>query len=131
MPTTVSSGIVLTGQAGGNVGLAVLLTVASNVIAVFTIPLMLSWLANFNGIELDIGELIVKLMYQVLAPLVVGQLLRRNVAGVVNLISRNKKTINIISIYALVCLVHPPNPFPESLKRSSLHKSFVSAVRTD
>ena len=43
MPTTVSSGVVLTQQANGNYALALLLTVITNTTAVFTIPPMLKW----------------------------------------------------------------------------------------
>ena len=38
MPTTLSSGVVMTGAAGGNVAQALLITVFANVLAVFTIP---------------------------------------------------------------------------------------------
>ena len=50
MPTTVSSGIVLTQQAQGNDALALLLTVVTNSLAVFTVPPMLDWLVEFKGV---------------------------------------------------------------------------------
>ena len=63
MPTTVSSGVVLTQQANGNYALALLLTVITNTSAVFTIPPMLKWLAKFTSdVELDIAALIAKLV---------------------------------------------------------------------
>ena len=52
--------------------LALLLTVVSNIVGVFTIPAMLEWLgglakgANGKEVQLDIGALIVKLVLIVL-----------------------------------------------------------------
>ena len=72
VPTTISSGVVLTEQAEGNVALALLLTVVSNIVGVFTIPVMLQWLvglaesADGEDVQLDIGALIVKLTLIVL-----------------------------------------------------------------
>ena len=44
MPTTLSSGIALTQQARGNVALALLLTVSTNLLGIFTVPFVLAQL---------------------------------------------------------------------------------------
>jgi solute carrier family 10 (sodium/bile acid cotransporter), member 7 len=78
MPTTLSSGIALTAQARGNVALALLLTVLTNVAGIFTVPFLLSWRLDVGGhVELSAGDLLVKLSLSILLPLVVGKLLRR------------------------------------------------------
>ena len=46
MPTTLSSGIALTGQARGNVALALLLTVLTNIGGIFTVPFALAFMLN-------------------------------------------------------------------------------------
>jgi sodium/bile acid cotransporter 7 len=82
MPTTLSSGIALTGQARGNVALALLLTVLSNAAGIFTVPFVLARLLGTMGqVELSAGELLVKLCYSILLPLALGKYLRRFLAG--------------------------------------------------
>jgi len=104
MPTTVSSGVVLTQQANGNYALALLLTVITNTTAVFTIPPMLKWLAKFTSeVELDVGALIAKLAMTVLAPLVFGKLCR-GIPGVPEFVKKYKWGLKVVSIYALVAL---------------------------
>ena len=44
MPTTLSSGVVMTGAAGGNMAQALVITILANGLAVFTIPVVLSLL---------------------------------------------------------------------------------------
>ncbi|CAK9044964.1 Probable sodium/metabolite cotransporter BASS4 [Durusdinium trenchii] len=88
VPTTLSSGPIIVGQAKGNVPLALLLTVVSNVIGTFTSVLFLSGafdiyvrenLDSGTGevdISLDVVPLIVKLIFQIIVPLFIGKLLR-------------------------------------------------------
>ncbi|MBU2483032.1 MAG: bile acid:sodium symporter, partial [Proteobacteria bacterium] len=47
MPTTLSSGVVMTKAAGGNMAHALFITILSNIIGIFTIPLVLPWLLSF------------------------------------------------------------------------------------
>jgi len=82
MPTTLSSGIALTGQARGNVALALLLTVLTNVGGIFTVPFALALLLNpvlqtVGPVELSAADLLVKLCLSILLPLAVGKYLRR------------------------------------------------------
>ncbi len=76
MPTTLSSGIVMTGAAGGNMAHALFVTILSNFIGIFTIPVILSILLAFlnQGKELaiDQGAIISKLILLVCFPLAIG-----------------------------------------------------------
>jgi sodium/bile acid cotransporter 7 len=104
MPTTVSSGIVLTQQANGNYAVALFLTVASIIIAPFTIPLMLAWRADLGeGVELDAEAMIIKMCYRLIAPLAVGKALR-NFAAVRNFVKKYKWSLKVLGIYCLVSM---------------------------
>jgi solute carrier family 10 (sodium/bile acid cotransporter), member 7 len=76
MPSTLSSGIVMTGTAGGNMAHALFVTILSNFISIFSIPLILGLLLTFLNQEkifvLDQKAMIVKLTFLVLLPLLIG-----------------------------------------------------------
>ena len=76
MPTTLSSGYILTGEADGNQPLALMLSVGTNLLAVVSVPLWLSAVLNSTGVEMDAGSLLLKLIVSLLVPLVVGKLLQ-------------------------------------------------------
>ena len=100
MPTTLSSGIALTGQARGNVALALLLTVLSNALGILTVPFVLAHLLGFLGqVELSAVDLLVKLCVVLLVPLSAGWYLRRFAE---TWIDQRRSTITTISNLALI-----------------------------
>jgi len=76
MPTTLSSGVVMTGAAGGNVAQALAITILANGLAVFTIPVFLSLLLNLVGgstvVHIDKPAIMIKIGLYVLLPLCIG-----------------------------------------------------------
>lgn len=78
MPTTISSGVLMTGEAKGNVSLSLLLSVATNLIGVVTAPFFLSVFLTPSGTDtgLDPVELLWKLTLTILLPLLIGKALR-------------------------------------------------------
>jgi len=76
MPTTLSSGVVMTGAAGGNMAHALVITILANGLAVFTIPVALSLLLNLIGgtavVAIDKPAIVMKLGFYVLLPLCTG-----------------------------------------------------------
>lgn len=81
MPTTLSSGIALTTTARGNVALALLLTVLTNLGGVFVVPFTVMAAVDVmqqgsGRIELSATALLGKLCLVVLIPLVIGKSLR-------------------------------------------------------
>jgi len=79
MPTTLSSGVILTRDARGNVALALLLTVASNLLAVAIIPFSLGLVFSSAGdldVTIDPVPMIVKLLLSILLPLCLGKTIR-------------------------------------------------------
>ena len=58
---------------GGHTALAILITVITNIIAIFTIPLYLKWLIYSNAnVHFDIWNLMVKLLIMLFIPLAVS-----------------------------------------------------------
>ena len=76
MPTTLSSGIVMTGTAGGKMAHALLITILSNFIGIFSIPVILSILLSSldqqKELMIDRGAIFFKLIILVLFPLMIG-----------------------------------------------------------
>ncbi|MBQ4337130.1 MAG: bile acid:sodium symporter [Lentisphaeria bacterium] len=78
MPPTLSSGIVMTTNAGGNGLAAMLFTVVYNLIGVFTLPWMLAWcLAGAGNIDTNPMKMFIKLMLLVILPFFAGYLAKR------------------------------------------------------
>lgn len=76
MPTTLSSGVVMTGAAGGNMAHALTITIASNGLSILTIPLTLSLLLEQIGggmtVSIDKLAIMTTLGLLVLVPLCLG-----------------------------------------------------------
>lgn len=77
MPTTLSSGVVMSGAAGGNSAHALFITILANILATFTIPLTLPVLLHMTGISagdvvLDRLAVMIKIALYVLVPLCLG-----------------------------------------------------------
>ena len=73
VPPTLSSGIVMTETAEGNVVLGVMMTVFYNLIGVVTMPLILAWtLANKSDINTDPLGMFVQLLLLVVLPFAAG-----------------------------------------------------------
>ena len=81
MPTTLSSGVVMTGKAGGNMAHALFVTVFSNSISILSIPIILSLLLSFSFnsqyIEIDQISIMVRLSLLVLLPLTLGLVIKK------------------------------------------------------
>jgi len=113
MPTTLSSGIALTTQARGNAALALLLTVVTNLVGIFTIPFVLvSVLGMLGEVELSAWDLLFKLCLVILLPLLVGRWLRRHMLFWVD---ANRPRITMFSNLALITI--PWMKFSESSDR--------------
>eukprot|EP00035_Acanthoeca_spectabilis_P027929 m.468454 g.468454 ORF g.468454 m.468454 type:complete len:418 (+) comp27497_c0_seq1:115-1368(+) len=104
VPTTLNMGIVISEQAGGNGAISLVLTTSTNLIGVFTVPLMLGWLSNLDAEGLDAGKLIIRLMYSMLLPCIVGQSIRQLSPTTRRLVTRFKFEMKLVSNAALACL---------------------------
>ena len=81
-PVTIASGTILTSLARGNIPLSLLICIASNFIAVFTVPISLKLLLGADQqINLPVLQMTVSLVLLVLVPTTIGQVLRTRLAG--------------------------------------------------
>jgi len=80
MPSTLSSGVVMTAETGGNAAHALVTTIIANSVAAFTIPFTLSFLLQIIGesasITIDKTAMILKIFLLVVVPLAGGLLLK-------------------------------------------------------
>ncbi len=85
MPTTLSSGVVMTTTAGGETATALAVTVSANSLAIFTIPLVLPLLlgpcGHRAGAVVDKALLMLRIAIIVLLPLLAGLALRAHWRG--------------------------------------------------
>jgi sodium/bile acid cotransporter 7 len=76
VPPTLSSGVVMTGAAGGNMAHALITTILANCLAVVTVPftlgILLKYTGNQLGVELDIAPVIAQVATLILLPLLAG-----------------------------------------------------------
>ena len=73
MPPTLSSGIVMTENAEGNTFLSMTLTIGYNLLGVFTIPVILSWiLASSGSIDTNPVRMLINLFLLVVLPFFAG-----------------------------------------------------------
>ncbi len=74
---TLSSAIVLTMAAGGNVPLALIITIITNTVSAFITPAMLNFLLSAGqGAVFNVKDMIVKLVLVLILPVVLAQILR-------------------------------------------------------
>jgi sodium/bile acid cotransporter 7 len=77
-PCTLASAAVWTRRAGGNDAVAIMVTVITNLFCFVVTPLWLVAATGRADVQIDLGPMIVKLGYLVVAPMVVGQLVRQH-----------------------------------------------------
>lgn len=106
MPTTMSSGVVMTGAAGGRMAHALVITVIANMLAVFTIPVSLSLLLSITGndtaIVIDKAAVMSKIGLFVVLPLVVGLGVR---TGLRQWLVRKSAWLQIANQLLILCIV--------------------------
>jgi solute carrier family 10 (sodium/bile acid cotransporter), member 7 len=106
MPTTLSSGVVMTGAAGGNMAQALAITIIANGLAVFTIPLILALLLNLvDGstiIVIDRLAIMIKLGFYVLLPLCLGLAIKIFAESFTNRFVHRLQILNQFLVLAIV-----------------------------
>ena len=77
LPTTISTAVLFSSLAGGNVGGAIFNTSLSNILGVFIVPTWSAWLlSSAIGQSIPLGPLLAKIAILILLPMIVGQTLR-------------------------------------------------------
>ena len=106
MPTTLSSGVVMTGAAGGNMAQALVITILANGLAVFTIPVVLSLLLNLVGgstvVVIDKPAIMIKLGFYVLLPLCFGLTIKLLAKSLMDRFVYRLQMLNQLLVLAIV-----------------------------
>eukprot|EP00899_Mesostigma_viride_P001880 jgi/Mesvir1/11693/Mv00085-RA.1 len=111
VPTTLGVGISLTQSAGGNVGLAIVNTLFSNVCGVVLVPLWLKAMlsttssAGVEDLNISIGLILVKLILSNFVPTLLGKLLRDFSNPVQAFVKKNRVRLSLFSNTNLAFLI--------------------------
>ncbi|MGB0373036.1 MAG: bile acid:sodium symporter family protein [Opitutales bacterium] len=106
LPTTVSTAVVFTGKAEGNVAGALFNTSVSNVLGVFIVPVFITWIMGAqagSGASGDVGGLLIKIAQIILLPLIIGQILRIWFAGWA---AKKKKVLSKVNVYIIYYMIY-------------------------
>ncbi len=104
VPSTLTSGVVMTGSAGGNMAHALLITIIANTIVVVTLPVTLPLLMNLSGepVAIDGAAIMMKMAQLVLFPLFLGMTLQKPSRRI---IERLPLSLSVISQCLIWCLI--------------------------
>ncbi|MDJ0764092.1 MAG: bile acid:sodium symporter [Myxococcota bacterium] len=100
--TTLTTGIVLTEVAGGNMALAMVMTVVNNFVTVFLTPLLFRVFGN-TEIEVDHTAMGAEIALKIVLPVIVAQLIRRPFAG---LVARHSQKMSIASQIIILIYIY-------------------------
>jgi len=113
MPTTLSSGVVMTGTAGGNIAHALVITVLANSLAIVTIPvsldLLLGLIGSMTEVVIDKVSIMLKLAFLVLVPLACGLGIKFYGKSALNRITPKLQMVNQCLILAMVWMALSPS----------------------
>lgn len=126
MPTTLSSGVVMTGTAGGNIAHALVITVLANALAIVTIPvsldLLLGLIGSMTEVVIDKLSIMRKLGFLVLAPLALGLGAKHVGKSRLDRITPRLQMVNQCLILAMVWMALSPS------RNTLLHSGSAAAV---
>lgn len=107
VPQTLGIGISLVRSCGGNEGLALMLTVGTNIIGMFTMPLWLK--ALFAGTDFDLSidmvALLVNLLITVMVPSLIGKALRHLCPPIRRFVTEYKVPLGLFSTANLAFII--------------------------
>lgn len=93
-------------QAQGNGALALMLTVCSNLLGILTVPFTINLIISSAGnVDIDTIELLLKLLFTILIPLLIGKTLRELSLRVQQFAKAQKTTLSLISNGSLIFIV--------------------------
>ena len=103
VPVTMATGTILTALAGGNVPFSLVINVATNFLAILTIPFSLKLLLlSDKSIDLPVAELMGKIALLVLLPVVLGQILR---PGIKDKITKLGKAFSVFCQFIVLMII--------------------------
>lgn len=103
LPSTVSSSVVMVSIAGGNIPAAIFNASISSLLGIFITPVWMSVINEGEQASVDMGDIMVKLLVQILLPVVLGLILNATRLGrVAEKFSKQLKYFDQITILAIV-----------------------------
>jgi len=106
MPSTLSSGVVMTGMAGGNMAHAMAITILANSLSVLTIPISLSLLLNLidgdTVVDFEKTRIMIKIFWCVLIPLLSGLLIKYLYKSITERFGRGVQLLNQVLVLGIV-----------------------------
>ncbi|GAB3174320.1 bile acid:sodium symporter family protein [Telluribacter humicola] len=103
LPSTVSSSVVMVSMAGGNIPGAIFNASISSLLGVFITPLWMGLVLETGPGEFELTEVVIKLVLQVLLPVVLGVLLYGRWGAFAE---RNKTTLKYIDQFIILLIVY-------------------------
>ena len=107
VPTSLSSGVTLVIQGMGNGALALMLTVASNLIGIFISPIFVKLVLGsvIPGADIDAITLLIRLLVSILVPLLVGKAIREVWKPIMELIKKYKVPLYMLNSLQIILIV--------------------------
>lgn len=106
MPSTLSSGVVMTAAAGGSMAHALFTTILSNALAMVTIPVTLALLvygiAPATAVEIDAGRIMLTLGFYVLLPLFSGMVAKRFAGNLLEPFVQKVQMLNQVLVLVMI-----------------------------
>lgn len=103
LPSTVSSSVVLVSIANGNIPAAIFNASISSLLGIFITPIWMSLITGGNHNSIDMGDIMMKLLLQILAPVILGLLLNPTKLGkVAGKYNKQLKFFDQLTILAIV-----------------------------
>jgi solute carrier family 10 (sodium/bile acid cotransporter), member 7 len=121
LPSTVSSSVVMTSIAGGNIPAAIFNASISSIIGIFITPLWMSPYLSESGASPEATDVILKLSLQVLLPVVAGLLLNKTLSGFT---SRFKTFSKYFDMTIILLIVY--TAFAESFYGNVFHNQKIT-----
>lgn len=106
VPTTLTIGVALVEQAGGNAALALMLTILSNIFGILTVPFAVQLtIGSDSDASIDALQLLVKLLFTILLPLVLGKAMLEMSSVIADFVKKYRSSFSLVKNLACVGIV--------------------------
>jgi solute carrier family 10 (sodium/bile acid cotransporter), member 7 len=104
-PLTCTIFPILIVAAKGNAAVALMLTVSTNILAIFTVPFTVKLVIDVENVTINAADLLVKLAVTILAPLIAGKILRELFAPIRRFVAAHKVGLGLLNNGSLIFIV--------------------------
>nr|QKY15122.1 putative sodium/metabolite cotransporter (BASS4) [Polytomella parva] len=106
-PTSLSAGVTCIIQGYGNAALGLMITVLTNILAIFITPLFVTLIlsSKIKNIQVDSMDLLLKLGVSICIPIVAGKVARDRVPKVLDFAKKYKTPLYLFNNFQIICIV--------------------------